>query len=629
VGGRKGGGWIDQWRQGTLAVRGLGHLGAAAMAAQQRPRDQRGRVGVALAASLAGDVVLARQAGTAARSRAKEAAVNLLDLAVWGALSGPGRGAVRPAVVATVVPTAIESGYRLGAGIDAVPVVEPLRRWEPAFDPPLPRLLSLPWSGLGRPGGWRAWRAELGVPPLPKLRRARAARLVGELAADVVPPMALAWAVRRALGRPTALGLLGWGAFAASGGYALARTRDDAQRSTVDLWQRRCQDILEEQRVAARAQSALAHNLLSVDPRAMLRELASKGFEPAIAALADLEEVASANRRLVPGADGTTLAHAVEGRPVVPEEDRFRFVEDRQVLEIRTWLAEVEELPRRGPNASPVVEVVRTLGRELTLRYGGQERMLRSEPPELAVRLEPTLPAVALGSVWTTATLVPSLGGAPPLATVAACALDGAAIARLVRKVALERRADRTVALLVGAGTIVLDVAVGLGQDHLDGSAGLPVCPGTGATQPLALLLAASWRDLGAERWPLVVAGLGAWAFSIVAAGHRSWGLVVNELAFLCMPAAAAATMATDARREAAALDEGLDDWLAAELQGEASALAGTYVDRFVAALDAVAAGAEAGALDLDPDALHALVAEYRDEAARLRATDPLDVINW
>ncbi|MEZ5182224.1 MAG: hypothetical protein R2702_10175 [Acidimicrobiales bacterium] len=40
----------------------------------------------------------------------------------------------------------------------------------------------------------------------------------------------------------------------------------------------------------------------------------------------------------MPGADGTTLAHAVEGRPVVPEEDRFRFVEDRQVAEIRTWL---------------------------------------------------------------------------------------------------------------------------------------------------------------------------------------------------------------------------------------------------------------------------------------------------
>jgi hypothetical protein len=104
---------------------------------------------------------------------------------------------------------------------------------------------------------------------------------------------------------------------------------------------------------------------------------------------------------------------------------------------------------------------------------------------------------------------------------------------------------------------------------------------------------------------------------------------MANELAFLCMPAAAAATLAADARREAAALDDGLDDWLAAELEGEARALAGRQVDRFIRSLDVVREGLAAGLLDLDGDDAAEQAAEYLAEARRLAATDPLDVINW
>lgn len=635
------GGWADQWRQGTLAVRGLGHVGAAAVALGARPSGRRWPVVAALGGSLAVDVALARRAGTKDRSRVGELVANAADLAVWGGLVGPGRAALRPAVVATIVPTAIETGFRRGAGVEAVPVMEPALPWEPAWDPPLPRLLSLPWSALGRSGGVARLRSAVGAPPWPRIRWTRAASLVVDHAADIAPPMVAAAAARRALGGATAPGLVGWGAFGAIGGYALARTRDDAQRSTRQVWHRRCDEILEEQRITARTLAALAHNLLAVDPRSLLRTLAAQGSEPALDALRLLDEATRDIDRVAAGAEGTTLLSGVEHRTVVPREDRFRFVTNAQVGAIRRWLEEVEATEGSSDEADEAdeadgsdgidepIEVVATDGRDLTLRYGGRSLALVRPTPELAIRLEPTLPAIAVGSVWTALSAVPSVGAGPVPAVAAALGLQAAAGWRLATRTALERRPDRATVVLLTTASVLVDVAVGRHQRTIRSADGLAICPGTGATQPLALLLAASWDHLGPERWVALVAGASAWAFSLLGAGHRRRSVLACELAFLLMPAAAAATMAADARREAAVLDDHLDRWLAHELEAEARTLAGVHVARYATVLETVAEELGRHDLGLDGDDVAEIRASYGAEARRLRSTDPLDVINW
>lgn len=647
-------------------MRGLGHIGAASLAASARRRGERWPVAAGLAASLVADGWLATRAGSPRRDRRVELAVNLADAALWAKLSPSGAAAMRSAVVASLVPTAIETGYRLGAGTEAVPVLEPVLPWEPAWDPPMPRVLSLPWSTITRPGGFHRFRAALGADRLPHPRLRRAGWLVGQVAADLVLPLAAAAAIRRRDGQPAGLGLSGWPAFGAVGGFALARTRDDAQRSTRQVWQRRCDGILVEQRLEAQVHAALAHNFLHPDPRALLTILAEVGSEPAAAALARWSEATSHVVHADGSDGGTTLHGALEGRLVIPAEDRYRYVAEDQLLPIREWIAAAEEAlefalddgsddqpgvdrseaeaalddaadpehlldddaePEEAPPTP--VEVVSTWGRRMTLRYGTSELRLERAVPELAIRLEPTVPGLCVGMVWSSLTALPSVGGAPVAAAGTAVALQGAAIWRLITRTALERRADRTTLGLVTAGAVIVDVAVGLRQRVLRGPAGVPVCPGTGATQPLFLLLAANWRDLGRERWAAAGIGLGAWAFAFFTAGHRDRGLLANELAFLAMPAAAAASMSADTRREAEHLDATLDRWLATELDAEARRLAAEHVDAYLLALDTVIAELEHPALDFGPTQVARVRRDYEAEAQRLRGVDPLEVINW
>jgi hypothetical protein len=621
-------------------MRGLGHVGAASLAASARRRGERWPVAVGLVVSLVADGWLATKAGSPQRDRRVELAVNLVDAALWAKLSPSGAAAMRSAVVASLVPTAIETGYRLGAGTEAVPILDPALPWEPAWDPPMPRMLSLPWSKVTRPGGIQRFRAALGADRLPLPRPGRAVWLVGQVAADLALPFAAAAAIRRRDGQPAGLGLSGWPAFGAVGGFALARTRDDAQRSTRQVWQRRCDGILVEQRLEAQVHAALAHNFLHPDPRALLTILAGAGSEPAAEALARWSEATSHVVHADGSDGGTTLHGALEGRPVIPAEDRYRYVAEDQLLPIREWIAAAEEaleveaedglddLEHEEVPPTPV-EVVSTWGRRMTLRCGTSELRLAREVPELAIRLEPTVPGLWVGMIWSSLTALPSIGGAPVAAAGSAVALQGAAIWRLITRTALERRADRTTLGLVTAGAVIVDVAVGLRQRVLRGPAGVPVCPGTGATQPLFLLLAANWRDLGRERWAAAGVGLGAWAFAFFAAGHRDRGLLANELAFLAMPAAAVATMSADTRREAEHLDATLDRWLATELDAEARRLAAEHVDAYLLALETVVSELEHPALDFGPTQAERVRRDYAIEARRLRSADPLEVINW
>ncbi|MEZ5182225.1 MAG: hypothetical protein R2702_10180 [Acidimicrobiales bacterium] len=87
----------------------------------------------------------------------------------------------------------------------------------------------------------------------------------------------------------------------------------------------------------------------------------------------------------------------------------------------------------------------------------------------------------------------------------------------------------------------------------------------------------------------------------------------------------AAATLATDVRREALALDDATSTtgW-PAEHEGRPAPLAApTSIGSRRRSMPCARSGGRRRCMDLDPDDLDVLVAGYRDEASHLRATDP------
>ena len=93
----------------------------------------------------------------------------------------------------------------------------------------------------------------------------------------------------------------------------------------------------------------------------------------------------------------------------------------------------------------------------------------------------------------------------------------GFAAAELATRIAdAKPRAIVTASCGLEPGRIVkykplIDAAIGLCQERIVDDRGGALCPGTGATAPLSLLLASSWADFGPERW---------WAAAV--GGHSS-----------------------------------------------------------------------------------------------------------
>lgn len=598
------GGLFEQWRQGTFAIRSLAHLSAAVESS--RSRNSRLRLAT-YAGSAASDAVIARRAGSRHRNRNLETLLNALDAGLWSYWARDAPEFVRTAVVATAVPTLIETGFRLGAGTDAVPVMEPARAWRPLVHPspgPEHRPVGLDWD--------------------------RAKELSIELARDALPPLVAMAVGRRLRGNRVGWGPVGWMSFAALGGYALARSRAAAQLDTERIWQARTTSAIAEARVGSRVQSALVHNSLNLaDPKSLLHEMATAGSERARAALEEIR--AEGPDALSQFANtGTTLLVAAEGRPIVPPEDRLRWVTNDQSAKLRDRLNEIVERirPADGPDAPPI-RVLRARGPELVLEYCGERIELTRPVPELVIRLDPTLASVALGMVWTATSALPALGGAPVWAVVPALGLQATALRRVRDRPVLASHLDRTTAALVGGAAVLLDVTVAATQTRLTSPGGLSLSPGTGATQPLALLLAAGWRHLGAERWVLAGAAAAGFGLALRVPGRRPFSSVVEQVSFVLMPAAAAGTVGSDAAREAYALDNHLDEQLAADVESAARSIAQRELDDYLHQLDVVASGLSDHRGVLTPEQAATAVDRYRREIERLRAMDPLDVINW
>ena len=95
------------------------------------------------------------------------------------------------------------------------------------------------------------------------------------------------------------------------------------------------------------------------------------------------------------------------------------------------------------------------------------------------------------------------------------------------------------------------------------------------------------------------------------------------------MTAAADGKVGSDAAGEAYALDNRLDDQLAADVESAARSIAQRELDDYLSQLDVVASGLSDHRGVLTPEQAATAVDRYRREIERLRAMDPLDVINW
>jgi hypothetical protein len=426
---------------------------------------------------------------------------------------------------------------------------------------------------------------------------------------------------------------IGWSAFAAVGGYALARLRDDAQRSTRAAWEDRTAQLVEEHRLTSHMQGALLHNLAAIDPKSLLLALAREGSTAADACLQELR-AAPVEALARTAREGTTLSNAAEQRTIVPAEDGYRWVPNAQVAALRAAIEAIDDELDAAPAGRSVpdddtIRVRSTSGPNLVVEYRGRPIELARPVPDLPVRMDPAVGTLVLGMAWTVISTIPSLGKAPLRGVVPALGLQGVALYRLASKTARERRSDRTTLLLVMASVVVVDAAIGLCQERIVDDRGGALCPGTGATAPLSLLLASSWADFGPERWWAAAVGGAAWAFALRAPGPRALAVTANELAFVLMPAGAATTMGDDARREAEALDHRLDRLLADRVASDSREAAREEIAHFARALQTVLDELERFDLDFDPDTMQEVRSVYAAELERLATTDPLDVINW
>ncbi len=595
-----------------------------------------------LAASLAGDVAMARRAVRTHRSRTFEIALNALDAAAWACVSDEDPLNTRTAVIATVVSCAMETGFRLGAGTEAVPVIDPTRPWRPAWHPRIRQRLrrrsrrdDRAWMPAAVTDGEAAARPEpFGVDV------SRLIQVAVEFLIDVLPPYMALVVGRRRRGLRTGFGAFGWAGLATAGGYGLARGRADAQHVTRELWDERTSYLLAEARVQSRVQSVLMHNVARVDPKGILAYLERAGSSRAGAVL---DESGGAPERVTAAAEaqGLTLAAAVDLRTIEPPEHRIRWMSEAQVRHIRDEMERIDtslESEDATDRPDDRVTVVRADGRNLVLDYRGSQIDVVRPTPQLVIRLEPTIPGLAASSLWTLSTALELFGAAPRWAAVTATALQWCATWRLASQPALERRGDRFTAVLVTASTLLLNTAIARSSRRRHGDAADPgtdgvagrgtiACAATGATQALSLLVGGSWDDLRAERYWLVGLAGAAWLVGARPLRRLSWQQSVTELAFLAMPALASATIGSKTRREAHVLDDALHSRLTESVERTARAEARSQIRLFTEQLRCVVdelPGLHPGLADAEVDDI---VAAHRSELDRIQALDPLDAI--
>lgn len=436
-----------------------------------------------------------------------------IDVALRIRAGGGRPGAALPALVADLVPTSIMAAYQQGAGLEAVPVADPTVAFPPRS--------ALDWVG--------------------KATRATAPTLVGLVAVSIGARPSDRPRLRRDVlvigGAASALTMLG------------VRYRARLQAMSRRTWQQRAAVHVEAERRAARLDARTAQTV-------------GHGFAKTLVALGELGDAAAGHvgrtamdepRRLLEGAsEGAVLRSVVGGLRIEPPDAARLWVPEDQAAHLRTQMAEAEA--RATDGAEQTLHVVEVTAGRTRLRWLDQDLELVNEPPVLAMRLYPTLPALAIAAHYK---LVPFLGGT---VTLAACAgpalLDLLTLARF-----RQPPTDDELGLLLGraaASTTLACLLFSLPPMVRHDELGRRQTHQTSATIGLVTVVASHWSRLSPrQRLTLPAAGL-LWAVTLRSGGPLPLTRWLGEAAFLAMPLIATWRMTDRLDEEASVLQRSL-----------------------------------------------------------------------
>ncbi len=360
--------------QVTFALRAAPHLAIALFGSPSRAWRHR----IALAAgALAGDVALRRwlEARPDAPPGPARVALDTLEAGLW---TWTADDQLAPLLqTAHVLPAGLEAGIRLGAGVDAVPVVRPER----PYPPPSPRALSVAKA--------------LGPVALPFGAHAFVRHRQGRRYSLVEP------------------------VFSTIGAFGLARHRDRMQRDARRRWWDRANAL-----IAAEAERAAVGAAMRPSPghdfKKTLSVLAWAGSEPARAAA---EEQMERPRLVTRTTGGSTLMMTVPGMPIAPWAacDTWLYPADQRRL-----LAHIDEvddlLEDRSP--APLIEVLPHDGPGLLLRYRGRSLALDVSPPPLDQSLDAVKAAIGVGITYKLISSIQGTRRVPAWVSVPAALVD-------------------------------------------------------------------------------------------------------------------------------------------------------------------------------------------------------------
>jgi hypothetical protein len=451
----------------AAAMRVGSHLALGLSAWKRRPRKQVAAVTVA---ALVVDHFVVR---TLRRSGAVRPdwhyLADAVDAAAWTSLMEGGGTATLPILMADSAPGAVESGYRFGAGMEAIP--------HPDGGDPFP------------PDGPPIWRW---------------ARPLTRAALPVLVPMIShrVTSLRRRCPISAWAELLGFGSFGM--GFLLARLRDRLQKEARSSWQTRA---LTQSQIEGHTARALLYTK-NTDAHAFRKNLIPLYRAGSLEAEARLRAAQDLPLQAVSGGDGTTLHSAVMGVPLNPSEAGRIWVGDRQCEQIRQFIDEAEMVPRSGGAHLNVAAI----WSHLELEYLGHRTVITHDLPCLETRLDPVPAGLLLAALWK----ILAIHEGVPVSTVLGCVtLDVAAFVTYYTKPDVDQRPPPVVLALSLASCVLFASAIALGHGRTIRDDGSPIFPATQVIDGCAIVLVRYWEELSSRtRWGLTAALAVAWSIA-------------------------------------------------------------------------------------------------------------------
>jgi len=462
------------------------------------------------AAALATDPSIARAvAGEGQVRPCARLLIESCDAALW-ARSGDLRGPY----IAAMAPAALESGYRLGAGTDAVPV---------------------PVDGSV-------------YPPCRGDRLRAAARVLLPI---VAPAVAARWSTRRRTHHrgPEEL----WGVIGTVSGFALARFRDRLQRQARNEWGQRAQHQIALEAHAAQVRAATVNS----EGHSFKKVLVVLAYWGSGAAKVAASEQMERPRALLGASGGMTISDAAFGITVEPPTAGVIWLSTSQVHQLRQFLDDAELEPC---DARAVIDVTSSDWSRTTLTYLGHHLTVEHPPPTLLSSLDPLPAGLVYGAVLKAISIIPALGGLPVAVTLASAVCDLVAVQQHRRHRTVAHQIPVNVLPAVLAGTLLFNGALAAGYGQALTASGAEVVPATNGTISLMLLIGQYWESLGDERWLLLAAAVAIWTVSTLSTVGRTITRLVAEAFFAGWVLSAVVGLGERIRAEAGDLERVLQD---------------------------------------------------------------------